>query len=325
MKKLICAALSAVLLLSLTACGGNEGSSGKDASSGSGKDDISYSGSSSAGDKQSSKKGWSRMSVYGPNDEVYYWHEYEFGPDGKRMSVTSYGPFDNENGHVDFVYDNQGNRLVDYNTHGVGRSYRNGVLQPPELKEETGSVSPIEKEYDSAGNLIRGIYYRNGEPDSSYEYEYDDSGRKTSKRSYDSTGRCYQFETYEYDSLGNVSIEKQYSIDFDDQVNSWLNVSEYEYDSEGNELKESNYRCVEENGELRYVEPNFRYETEYTDSGEILKRSFFSLYDIMTGELEMTEYTIYYYNEQGATVGYANYAICEGTEMLIERVEYSYD
>ena len=35
------------------------------------------------------------------------------------------------------------------------------------------------------------------------------------------------------------------------------------------------------------------------------------------------EYTVYDYNEQGATVGYARYAICEGVEMLIQRVEYS--
>ena len=67
--------------------------------------------------------------------------------------------------------------------------------------------------------------------------------------------------------------------------------------------------------------PNTYTETEYNEEGSTLKVSEFK-FDENRNPVLM-EYTVYDYNEQGATVGYARYAICEGVEMLIQRVEYS--
>ncbi len=331
MKKLLCAALTATLLLSMVACGG----SGEIVSGNSEKGDDLLSKSSTAGDRQSSKKGWSRMTVYGPNDEVYYWHEYEFGPDGKQTSVTSYGPFGNENGHIDFVYDNQGNRSVDYVTHGVGVSYSNGILQPPELKEETGNVSTSEKEYDTAGNLIKSSYQSSGINndivDYRTEYKYDESNKRVCCKKFISDN-AYQYTFYEYDEDGNLSAEKNYTVVEDGQLTAqYLHVQvyevegeqlifsyrqEYDYDSEGRQIRRSMYTSEDGSGL-----PNTYTETEYNEEGSTLKVSEFK-FDENRNPVLM-EYTVYDYNEQGAAVEYARYAICEGVEMLIQRVEYS--
>lgn len=320
MKKLLCAALAAAMLLSLAACGGNGESS--DGPGSSGADSASSTGSSPKGE---SRRRMSRMTVYGPNDEVYYWHEYEYGPDGKMKSVTSYSPFGHENGHVDFVYDNQGNRLVDYMIHGVGRSRSNGILQPPELNEETGSVSKREKEYDSEGHVIRELWHQSDGMvfSEKYEYEYDGAGKTVNKKRLlkmegsEDYSDYYEIEYYEYDSNENlITVDCFLHPGGESDIEERHRTTEYEYDSEGRVVRSNFYSGTEK-------VLNSYSETEYTDSGEFLKNCQYE--KDSSGNMTLKSYTDYYNDNQGYSTGYSEYEICDGVEILAERVEYTYE
>lgn len=312
------------MLLSLTACGGSEESSNGSGNSGAGG--ASSVGNSSKEDSQQKGKRMSRRTVYGPNDEVYYWHEYEYDLNGKLTGITSYGPFENENGHVDLVYDDQGNRLVDYMVHGVGRSYSNGILQPPELDEETGSVSKRENEYDSEGYVIRELWHQNDGTifSQKYEYEYDSAGKTVSKkRLLKMEGRedysdYYEIEYYEYDSNENLITVDCFLHPGgeNDIVEERYRTTEYEYDGKGRVVRSNFYSGTEK-------VLNSYSETEYTDSGETLKTCQYE--KDLSGNMTLKGYTDYYYDNQGYSTGYSEYEICDGVEMLAEHVEYSYD
>lgn len=294
--------LTGYLLLNLCACSNSpvEQETGDSANpeQSQNSEDSSEAGGPSA--EATATKRTTHMTVYGPNDEVYYWHEYAYDGDGNRTAVTSYNASGAENGHVDIVYNDHGNRLVDYTTAGVGHSHVDGVLLPS-ISERTGTVSPVEKEYDGTGNLTRefceSLYL--------YEYEYDDTGKRICRKQLSEDGNmCYTYQVYEYDAAGNLATTKQYSSEKDDTVNySWA----YEYNNEGLEVRCSMYAHTDDGMFL-----NQYTECEYNGTALSKFSSFAS-----NGNLE--SYTVFQNDEQ------IHYEIDGEREILWTRTVYSYN
>lgn len=313
----VAALLAVSLLFSMCACSNSsdepeiDDSANLEQSESGGSDSKDKSDGKAPSSAETTKPGrTSRMTVYGANDEVYYRHEHVYDGNGNMISVTSYNGSGEETGHVDIIYDEHGNKLVDYLTRGVGHTYYNGVLFP-EVNEQTGAVSPIEQkytmepEYDGSRNLIKRSYYEpSGELYYYEEYEYDGDGNRSCRRQFDENGECYLYEFLEYDTAGNLITRKEY--------NGWDDTIRYsyvfEYNSEGKEIKSSMYDHSDIDGGMLLKQYTVH---EYNDDMSLSKISTFD------GDGNPTEYIVYGNGEM------VYYEVYEGQEILWTRTVYS--
>lgn len=332
--KLFTLGLSACLLCNLCACGSSGISSNPDPA---GAVESTGSGEASTPTTAENAKTYSTRTetCYGANGEVYYWIESTYGSNGDLESVTSYRADGSESGHVDITYDEHGNMLTGYGSVGVGQSTSSGEALPsPGINETTGSVYPVQyeyeydadgnltkkasistqgtqhiDEYDDDGNIIRSTY-KSGSTQSISEYEYNDTCKRINCNSYNQD-QFVSRTAYEYDSGGTLTAAKIYT-----PTGDLYDATLYQYDTEGREVIRENYVYFfpDSEGELMY-----RTECEYTADGKIAKRSEYSY-----GLQESLEYTLYYYDEQGATSAYERYFASAGQETLFERIEYTY-
>lgn len=194
-----------------------------------------------------------RQQAYNADGALLWYHEFTYGVDGKKTSVTSYDSKGNQTGYLEVLYDEQGREIQSY-----VYAWDTGVLCKTEFQydengnciredtyDEAGNLSYyIEDTYDTAGkNLTSNMYEADGTWSSRDEYEYDDQGRYSKITTYflggDSEYAIYQYEEgsdsfwiYEYDSAGNLQGYDYHEIDADGNSTKVIF-----YDADGNELE----------------------------------------------------------------------------------------
>lgn len=247
--------------------------------------------------------------LYFSNEEMKYKKEYVW--DGEGYIATLYDAFDNDirTEEVIFydvvkeipksfrVWDEEGNlyfeRYFKYDEH----FYDKGV--PESLTtwdSDEGLEISFDANYDEGwenGNIIKNVYYENGEVTDSYEIIYDTNGNITHKEK-------YGIDSIELGEFG------WYSID------SGLNTEGDVYDEEGNVTQKYFYYNDENIEEIFYY--------EYDDSGNLLS--------IKQGMEEVVYYT--YDEKQNKTGAYKYYDYyCDDNGVPVEKVreyyKYMYD
>jgi hypothetical protein len=153
-------------------------------------------------------------------------------------------------------------------------------------------------EYDENGNEILEIFYKDGEEDTRYTYEYDQNGNKIKGTCTDEDGTTVT--TYEYNTDNNLIHEIEY--DEDGQV-----VSEDTYDSYGN------WTSSKYNGE--YFSSDRTYENEYDDNGNLVKCTEYNLGEIY-------DYIVYTYDSNNNCILEETYEPESDTPYEITESEY---
>jgi len=54
--------------------------------------------------------------------------------------------------------------------------------------------------YDSHGNILESITYKQGKVDKHFKYQYDSDNNKTKEEEFDSSGRLIEFSEYKYEN-----------------------------------------------------------------------------------------------------------------------------
>ena len=153
-----------------------------------------------------------------------------------------------DDGKIEYVetykreYDEKGRvvREEEYDWEGVYSGYTeyrynsDGILVWEGRYSEEGNLY-VSMEYDAYGNLVM---VDDGESVERYSYEYDDSGKIITKKSYRDE-RYTGYSSYEYDSNGKISVEKMY-----DGNGNLKGSNRYKYDANGYETAEERYNST---------------------------------------------------------------------------------
>ena len=215
--------------------------------------------------------------------------EYNYNPDGQRTKLVSQDGYT-----VNYTYDSvgrlktltnaTGQSIISYDYDTAGR-----------LKKETnGNGTYTTYEYDQQSQLYRLINYKaNDTVNSSYEYAYDNLGRRTSMTTlegifqygYDATGQLTSVITptnrtilYQYDAAGNrigVTDNGTGTNYTSNNLNEYTNVGNavYTYDKDGNLISKtqggqtSTYTYNVENRLVKVVTPSGTWDYQYDGLG----------------------------------------------------------
>lgn len=263
--------------------------------------------------------------VYGPYEELYYWHEYTYDADGRKSSVTSYNSYGTETGHVDLTYTEDGTQLQTYYTQGVAAvRYVNGNLELPTLESDTGKVYQVDNEVESVqeslfnekNQVIRTNFYKesgNDEIISYHEYDYDEDGNRIRKKTCLPNGSIVQYTIYGYDSNGNCICEKMYNGSGNEEEDFLTGYVIYEYNEKGEEITKTQY-----NGEGHPFGEGILYSstvTDYYDDGHC-----FNIYVTYNHECEYYKnnnntHTVHYYEDDEYRI--EKYLVIEDQEILV--------
>lgn len=82
-----------------------------------------------------------------------------------------------------------------------------------------------ETTYDTHGNILESIEYKDGKVDKHFQYQYDNDSNKIKETEFDALGRIKEYSVYKYekglraektvfDPQGNVKEKKQYTYTF---------------------------------------------------------------------------------------------------------------
>ncbi len=201
--------------------------------------------------------------------------EYTYNEEGL-ISVASYNGLNEQLSFVDILYNEQGYPIQSYTERIQGY--------------ET-VFSKVSNEYDSNGNLIKNIQYREDGTVFEYTtYEYDDEGNNIKSNTFRYQGESEihldEYSIYEYDINGNIIKDSYY--DADDVLNGYViykydnnenllethqynasgdavSYDEYEYDINGNRIKRTKWHC-----DLGFS----YYEYEYDVNGELVRTKY---------------------------------------------------
>ena len=165
-----------------------------------------------------------RMSRYDENRNLLYYLTYTYDGQGREASVTSFDAGGTRRDHVDYVYDQAGNRIV----YGFAPNFYDGYL------------IVVEYEYDAAGNRTKMTNHvsasLDSEVDQSIQYTYDGEGNKVREEWYDGQGNLKWYETSVYDAAGLEVRSERY--DPDGTLECYWS---YEYDGQGNKIRTELY------------------------------------------------------------------------------------
>lgn len=185
--------------------------------------------------------GWCmKMSGYDGDGNLVFWHEYTYNLQGQTASVAKYNAQGVQEQYLEFAYDEEGRRLIDY-------SY--GTLD--------GNITKWVLEY--SGNNYRVTHYEgtSDEVTGYSEVETDADGKELKETRYDSDGTVRGTEVYEYDEDGKL-VKREY-YDSDNELTGYYI---HTYDEEGNRLQQQHY---DSNGALTgYTEDIYDAEGNYT-------------------------------------------------------------
>ena len=127
-----------------------------------------------------------RESYYDENGALTAYFTYAYDGQGRTASVTGFDAAGNQAGHVDYVYDEAGNTLVDAGNYHI----------------DDGRLGAREYEYDAAGNAVRETVHVSGALDSEVDYyevnTYDGEGNVTREEEYNGSGELTLVYEYEY-------------------------------------------------------------------------------------------------------------------------------
>lgn len=195
-----------------------------------------------------------KKSVYGADGDMVYYHIYGYDSRGRQSSVTSYDASDNLTGHIDLVYDQNNNKIVDYTT-----------------AKGTGELWQDEYEYDAYGNIVRGCRSKPGEPPTHYWINtFDENNNCVQTTDYDMSGKMMDFYTYEYDAANRLIRHDTYSSDgtrteyFINNYDESNKVFRRDFYGEDNNLKYYNIYFYNSDGALVMTE-------EYNPNGDIIQ------------------------------------------------------
>ena len=133
------------------------------------------------------------------------------------------------------------------------------VLNPDGTSSEYNGDGYLVREYDSAGNMTRGIRRSaNGSVKWYVDYEYDSAGNRTRDIARSANGSVESCCDYEYDSAGNKTRE---ILRNPDGSVEWY--EDYEYDSAGNETREI---LRNSDGSVEWY-----YDYEYDSAGNLTR------------------------------------------------------
>ncbi len=183
------------------------------------------------------------------NDNIHE-YEYVFDTEETRVQETYYSKSGGVKQYVDYRYDVDGEMteraFYMRNDHMVTRFYDAAAgcsaieHIPCQLRTELGSQEALRyisyengnvrefatAQYDENGNRIREvIYFADGSPMYSYEYEYDVTGNMTLETVYDTDGVLLNTGrfAYRYDEHGNVIEQRRY------QNGKFTGLTRYKY------------------------------------------------------------------------------------------------
>lgn len=138
-----------------------------------------------------------KMSNYGSNGELVWYHTYSYDLDGRKSSATSYDASGNQTGQVFLTYNEAGKAL---------RSYSYTTLP------NTGTISKNENQYDEDGKMVRSDWYDEDGTLSSYDVmEYDSSGQQIKRMQYSAEGELHYYTLYTRDDQGRVIERSDYN------------------------------------------------------------------------------------------------------------------
>lgn len=266
-----------------------------------------------------------KLTVYGPYGEVCYWHEFTYNADGKRECVISYDANGSETGRVDFVYDENGNSLVSYDTNELTIPSWNsdGSLESPTRNSEIGKVESVWLNRDSSANNSQ--YYDNG--NLHYENFYDDNGKQIRFNLYDSSGNLMDYTLFEYDSEGRM-VRKNYYFAATSTSAQIMNSAEYVL-VQVVEYEYLDHKDIETKTDVRNDILFERIETEYGDNDKISRRATYRNEsegrEDTPKELWFSEYTVETFNHDGQILVEERYATKNGDQKLYTRKEYTYE
>ncbi len=254
-----------------------------------------------------------KMTAYGPYDEIIYWHDFAYGPDGKMESVTSYSADGAETGRVDYSYDEEGNALVGYRSSEVVPHWdSDGNIESPAADPTVGEVKIVSYGLSSGG---KGYY-----DDGSLQYEnlYDDDGKLTRWNSYYKSGGLLEYILFEYDAQGRKLRENYYTAE-----DVLRQVTDFEYSD--HKTVETTTVYSSNDGSERVTR---QVETEFGDNDKIARRATTAYeggYNTENGWLEFSRYTEETYSSDGQIILRDNIEIKNEDRFLFERQEYTYE
>lgn len=218
----------------------------------------------------------------------YIIDQYEYDREGRILRQLEQGVLGLENTLHEYTYDADG-RVIRENVYCAGFQEKNWELDfwreySYAKVGNDGGKNKTEREYEAGGNLL-------------YEFVYDSEDRLLEKKEYSEYRDYALYSEYEYDQEqqqdlwtyydGQGEIESQTKKQYDDAGNEILYA---EYDAEGKVLFVHDCGCG--TGKSEYYSYR-RYENQYDDQGNLLKRI---TYDYENNEAARLENT---YDGQG--------------------------
>ena len=192
-------------------------------------------------------------------------HEYTYNEEGKLLSTKLYLN-DTFQSSVEYNYDKDSNIVTITNTSS------NSEI----------TVTDVQQEFNSAGQLIKESSYSDGTFAGSTEYFYDDEGRQTKMVTKHANSDMVITVFYEYDKSGNQIL---YGID----TGYYISKKEHFYNEENKVYRTDNYR----NDELIYRteyhwEENTRYGEVYDGKEQLLGKNIYIFDDFGNSLVEET-------------------------------------
>lgn len=155
-----------------------------------------------------------RRNSYDENGVLSWYHVWTYDEQGRESGITHYDAAGNELGHVDVLYNDQGQKIQDYM-----------------MSATPGTLTRVECEYDASGNLTQTKDYSldDGRMLSETKIFYDEAGREIRREHYDENGESVGTAEYIRDEqTGLLLIQNDYRSD-----GSFSGSIEYEYNEQG--------------------------------------------------------------------------------------------
>ena len=188
-----------------------------------------------------------RMNGYDENGNLVWYHIYSYNEKGRTSAVTAYNSQNQQIGHVDKEYDEEGRKTVDCIMNSTTGEIikcvyiydNNGNI----VKELRGNREEIVREYNADNKVIRWSDYRDGKLSYYIEYEYKD-GQMIKETSYSAQGECRGYIIHEYDIDGKHIKLSHYDANgtmYEYWINSYnengKRIGTKYYDAEGKLLR----------------------------------------------------------------------------------------
>lgn len=192
-------------------------------------------------------------------------HEYTYNEEGKLLSTKLYLN-DKFQSSVEYDYDKDSNIVTITN-----------ISSNSEI-----TVTEVQQEFDSAGQLIKESSYSDGTFAGSTEYYYDNEGRQTKMVTKHANSDMVITVFYEYDKFGNQIL---HGID----TGFYISKKEHFYNEENKIYRTDDYRNDELINRTEYYwEENTRYGEVYDGKEQLIAKNIYIFDDFGNSLVEET-------------------------------------